>query len=56
MKKIIIETACLIGGQHADQGDLVSVDVETADMLIRHGRASDPEAAEDKKPEGKKPA
>ena len=43
MKKIIIETACLIGGVHAEVGEAVTVDSDTAAMLVRHGRAKFPE-------------
>jgi hypothetical protein len=46
-KKIIIETACLIGGQHAEVGEVVSADADTADTLVRHGRAKFPD--DDKK-------
>jgi hypothetical protein len=41
-KKIIIETACLIGGQHAEVGEVVSADADTADTLVRHGIAKFP--------------
>ena len=43
-KTIKIETACLVNGQHADVDDRLTVptdvDAETADLLIRHHRAS----------------
>lgn len=39
MKNLIIETACLVNGQHVEEGEAITVDPDTAAALVRHGRA-----------------
>ena len=56
MKKIIIETACLIGGQHAEVGEVVSTDADTADTLVRHNKAKYQDEGEKKPSKGDKAA